>query len=92
MKNRGFEICSYYLDKSISLPVRKTKNSAAYDFEAAEDTNIPSIWKIVFKNISKFIKKDFNYIDFKPTLVPTGIKSYFMEDEVLILANRSSFP
>ena len=28
----------------------------------------------------------------KPTLVKTGVKSYFGEDEVLILANRSSNP
>lgn len=28
----------------------------------------------------------------KPTLVKTGIKAYMMEDEVLILANRSSNP
>ena len=28
----------------------------------------------------------------KPTLVKTGVKAYMMEDEVLILANRSSNP
>ena len=45
MKKRGFEICKGYEDKDISLPIRKTKNSAGYDFEAAEDTVIPSFLK-----------------------------------------------
>lgn len=92
MKTRGFEICSNYLDKNISLPERKTKNSVAYDIEAAEDTIVPSIWKTVFSNIKKMIKFDTNFEDFKPTIIPTGLKSYFQEDEVLILANKSSFP
>lgn len=41
MKQRGFEIAKGYEDKNINLPVRKTKNSAAYDIEAAEDIIIP---------------------------------------------------
>jgi dUTP pyrophosphatase len=92
MKNRGFEICKDYIDKDINLPVRKTKNSVGYDIEAAEDTIIPSIWKNIFGNFSKFIKGDKEYLEIKPTLVKTGIKSYFGEDEVLMLANRSSNP
>ncbi len=92
MKKRGFEICKDYLDKDINLPVRKTKNSVGYDIEAAEDTVIPSIWKNIFGNFSKFIKGDKEYLEIKPTLVKTGLKSYFGEDEVLMLANRSSNP
>ena len=42
MKQRGFEIAKGWEDKGINLPVRKTKYSAAYDLEAAEDTVIPS--------------------------------------------------
>lgn len=42
MKQRGFEIAKGWEDKDINLPVRKTKYSAAYDLEAAEDTIIPS--------------------------------------------------
>lgn len=42
MKQRGFEIVKGWEDKEINLPVRKTKYSAAYDIEAAEDTIIPS--------------------------------------------------
>lgn len=41
MKKRGFEIVSDYIDKDIHIPVRKTKNSAGYDIEAAEDIIIP---------------------------------------------------
>ncbi len=92
MKKRGFEICKDYVDKDINLPVRKTKNSVGYDIEAAEDTVIPSIWKNIFANFSKFVKGDKEYLEIKPTLVKTGLKSYFGEDEVLMLANRSSNP
>ena len=41
MKLRGFEIAKGWEDKDIHLPIRKTKNSAAYDIEAAEDIIIP---------------------------------------------------
>ena len=37
MKQRGFEVVSAYLDQEISLPVRKTAESAGYDIEAAKD-------------------------------------------------------
>lgn len=39
---RGFEIAKGYEDKNINLPERKTKCSAGYDIEAAEDTIIPT--------------------------------------------------
>ena len=74
-RKRGFEIAKGFENCNINLPVRKTKCSAGYDIEAAEDTIIPS-----FKKGNK------------PTLVKTGIKAYMGEDEVLILANRSSNP
>lgn len=74
-KKRGFEIAKGFEEKQINLPVRKTKFSAGYDIEAAEDTIIPSFKK-----------------GMKPTLVKTGLKAYMGEDEVLILANRSSNP
>lgn len=75
MKTRGFEIAKGYEDKEINLPVRKTKNSAGYDFEAAEDIVVPKFEPGI-----------------KPTLIPTGIKAYMEEDEVLYLFNRSSNP
>lgn len=74
-KNRGFEVAKGFENYNINLPVRKTKHSAGYDFEAAEDCVVPVFSPGV-----------------KPTLVKTGIKSYFGEDEVLIIANRSSNP
>ena len=40
-KARGFEIAKGYEDKGINIPVRKTKHSAGYDVEAAEDIIIP---------------------------------------------------
>ena len=42
--------------------------------------------------MGKFFKGEKEFEPIKPTLVKTGIKSYFGEDEVLILANRSSNP
>lgn len=74
-RKRGFEIAKGFENAGINLPVRKTKYSAGYDIEAAEDTIIPSFKK-----------------GMKPTLIKTGVKAYMMEDEVLILANRSSNP
>ena len=74
-KVRKFEVAKGFEDKGINLPVRKTKYSAGYDIEAAEDVIVPSF------------KKGMN-----PTLVKTGIKAYMQDDEVLILANRSSNP
>ena len=74
-KQRGFEVAKGFENSKINLPIRKTKCSAGYDFEAAEDTIIPSFKK-----------------GRKPTLVKTGVKAYMKEDEVLILANRSSNP
>lgn len=41
-KKRGFEIAKGFEDKEINLPIRKTKFSAGYDVEAAEDTVIPA--------------------------------------------------
>ena len=44
-KLRGFEIAKGFEDKGINLPVRKTKYSAGYDIEAAEEVIIPSFKK-----------------------------------------------
>lgn len=74
-RKRGFEIAKGFENASVNLPIRKTKYSAGYDIEAAEDTIIPTFKK-----------------GMKPTLVKTGLKAYMGEDEVLILANRSSNP
>ena len=44
-KIRGFEIAKGFEEKNINLPERKTKYSAGYDVEAAEDIIIPSFKK-----------------------------------------------
>lgn len=41
MKKRGFEIAKGFENQGINLPIRKTKFSAGYDIEAAEDCTIP---------------------------------------------------
>lgn len=74
-RKRGFEVAKGFENSNINLPVRKTRFSAGYDIEAAEDTTIPSFKKSI-----------------KPTLIKTGLKAYMEQDEVLILANRSSNP
>lgn len=74
-KQRGFEIAQGFENANINLPIRKTRYSAGYDIEAAENIIIPSFKK-----------------GMKPTLVKTGLKAYMLDDEVLILANRSSNP
>ena len=74
-RKRGFEVAKGYENKDINIPVRKTKYSAGYDIEAAEDIVVPSF------------KKGEN-----PTLVKTGLKAYMLDDEVLLLYNRSSNP
>ncbi len=44
-KKRGFEIAKGFENSSINLPIRKTKFSAGYDIEAAEDCVVPSFKK-----------------------------------------------
>ncbi len=39
---RGFEVAKGFENKEINMPVRKTKYSAGYDIEAAEDCVIPA--------------------------------------------------
>ncbi len=41
MDIRGFEIVSTYAHKNITLPTRKTSESAGYDIEAAETVTLP---------------------------------------------------
>ena len=81
---RKFAVAKGYEDKGVNLPKRATKNAAGYDFEAAEDIVVPSVWKQV---ISRATKEEF-----KPTMVPTGIKAQMEEDEGLFMFNRSGNP
>lgn len=92
MRIRGFEVCKGYEDKDIILPTRSTKHSVAYDLHAPEDIIVPSMWKVVFENAKRFISGNTEYVDILPTKITTGVKAYFLEDEVMIIANRSSGP
>lgn len=136
-KVRGFEVAKGWEDKGINLPQRSTKYSAGYDFEAAKDVVVHSIFQEISENEYKeilegfqklyddkylinkgssyyprehrsegfatyeddapsFTEEQFKYMKelgiFKPSLVPTGIKSYMQEGEFLSLVNRSSNP
>ncbi len=42
---RGFEIAKGFENSNINMPVRKTKYSAGYDVEAAEDCIVPAFEK-----------------------------------------------
>lgn len=102
---RGFEIIGTFADKEINIPTRATKHAAGYDFEAAKDVRIPSIWKNGIRSGWETLKtfprvvitappetKTNSVVGVKPTLVPTGVKAYMQEDEFLQLANRSGNP
>ncbi|PEN97913.1 hypothetical protein CN553_12735 [Bacillus cereus] len=93
MKIRGFEVAKGFEDKGINLPERQTANSAGYDFEASEDVVIEPLWKNLWNLFRKYTYgQDTNEKILKPTLVPTGVKSYMLENESLDLYNRSSNP
>ena len=84
MRKRGFEIIKKYKNKDINVPKRQTVRAAGYDFEAAEDMIIPSVWKKMAERV---------FTDqagpLKATLIPTGIKAYMLDDEYLQLSIRS---
>lgn len=91
-KIRGFEVARGWENIKPNLPKRQTKNSAGYDFEAIENITIPSFWKLLFNEVIDYIRFGGELKAIKPTLLHTGIKAYMQEDEVLIMANRSSNP
>lgn len=103
-----FDIISKYADSDIKLPVRKTTDSAGYDFFVAEDIVIPSYESNIIKMAEYGME---NHLDLreapltldeigamtkatkaKPTLVPTGVKWYGEPGTYLQLSVRSSCP
>lgn len=82
--SRYFAVCKNFEEQEIQLPQRSTKNAAGYDFCAAEETIVPSIWKSIWKLARG---KAVN-----PTMVKTHIKAKMRANEVLFLYNRSSNP
>lgn len=99
-----FEKVSRFNNIDINLPVRKTKYSAGYDFEVAEDIEIQpyrilrnKIGKHYYENSKKTytleeVSKITKDLKAKPTLVPTGVKCKLEPDEYLQLSVRSSCP
>lgn len=102
MSNRRFEFISKYKNSGINLPTRKTSQSAGYDFEVVEDTIVPS-WLLATQQMSEMYEiPDNTYLtleqmseiskkaNYRPTLVPTGVKCKLNKDEFLTLNVRSS--
>lgn len=98
MNERGFEVVQKYKNKNIPLPKRATEGSAGYDLMAAEDTLIPSIWKVITSgngvshlvNSNELAEENEEFLG--STLVTTGVKVFMPKNEYLLLANRSSNP
>lgn len=97
-----FEKVKRFADADFNLPVRKTRNSAGYDFEVAEDIIVPSFYQhfstmlanadpahICSLEETAKLTKEFKT---KPTLVSTGVKCHLEEGYYLELSVRSSTP
>ena len=99
-----FEKVSKYENENIAMPIRKTNGSAGYDFVAAEDYIIPSLWLMCdeVKKIWEVEEDEFVNLEmmnqftsqtgFQPTLVSTGMKCKLDPDTFLQLSVRSSSP
>ena len=99
-----FEKVSRYADKEIAMPVRKTAQSAGYDFVAAEDNIIPSIFNLAAEATERISIEDDEYMtlkqmeeftkltQYRPTLVSTGMKCKLDPGTFLQLSVRSSSP
>ena len=95
-----FQYFKEYEESGVSLPERKTRYSAGYDFEVAEDTLVPSYHELM----GEFIKDKDKILTLeeitdltkkykcKPTLVPTGVTCQLDDDKYLQLSVRSSAP
>ena len=94
-----FEKVSRFADSDFGLPVRKTANSAGFDFEVAENIVVPCIWNLmhiavnysepmVLSDVAHWTKSS----GIKPTLVSSGVKCIMEPDQYLELMVRSSTP
>ena len=97
------KVSKYANDENLHLPVRKTTDSAGYDFEASETIVVPSYLKLMDKmfhlpyNKEQLITlQEMQQItkanNLKPTLIPTGIKAQIDKGFYLQLSVRSSCP
>ena len=76
-KVRKFEVAKGFEDKGINLPVRKTKYSAGYDIEAAEDVIVPSFKKGMNPTLVKTGIKALNKSKIIHS-IPKGIPQYLI--------------
>ena len=99
-----FEKVSRYADADLAMPIRKTEFSAGYDLVAADDYIIPSVFQlaaeaerlwevdedefVTLAQMGLFTKK----LNYKPTLVSTGMKCKLDPGTFLQLSVRSSSP
>lgn len=99
-----FEKVKRFAAADFNLPVRKTKNSAGYDFEVAEDIVIPT-WTSQLMAMTKTVEDipaggvsldwlaaKTQVTKAKPTLVSTGVKCQLEPGYYLELSVRSSTP
>lgn len=71
---RGFEIVSSYEGQGLHLPQRQTKAAAGYDFEAARDFTLPSIWKMDFIKVLWAVRHQ-EEVSRAATIGPSGFKT-----------------
>lgn len=93
------QLISKYLTDEKLLPVRGTTGSAGYDLRCAEDTIVPSLWKLVEKYTTDEIVMDLanvpqmlKTLGIKPTLVPTGVRIKLPSNKYAGVHARSSLP
>ena len=99
--NAYFEKVTKFAESDIQMPIRKTENSAGYDFVVAEDVvlapyatlmkdlqAVAELRLYTLEEISALTKK----YQAKPVLVSTGMKCHLEPDTYLELSVRSSSP
>lgn len=95
-----FEKVSKYENEDLTMPIRKTIDSAGYDMCAAEDIVIPSYFRHVdlmddgvsFNKERTLAEMATITKGMRPTLIPTGIKCQMDRGQYLELSVRSSCP
>ena len=77
VRKRGFEVISKYKDQNINLPQRATHHAAGYDFEAAEEVVIPSIWKAGWKKGLETVADGLKKMYQKMKTIETNPRAYW---------------
>lgn len=101
--NHFYLVSKYPHSDAWLLPTRGTAYAAGYDFYVAEDTVIPSIYDIpeAVSEVDSIVKSTYTLEEveklykennYRPTLVPTGVKCQLDPGYYLELSVRSSTP